>query len=142
MWFRPGKRPTLKTTTDAEGTTLGIGVPVYVRDPGDEYRDTFPGEPTGLIVGLASTLPRRGMTAQSLQARIWTVAFDEPQHLRDGRGPFETAEISEELLMAAPPVSADDTPLGDDAARDETARSRGSASGDSDQEPGTTTPFS
>ncbi|WP_091182767.1 hypothetical protein [Paramicrobacterium humi] len=64
------------------------------------------GEPTGLIVGLGSALPHRGITEQRFQGRVWTVVFDEPQMMRDGRGPFERAEISEESLVAAPPLDA------------------------------------
>lgn len=106
MWIRKGTRPTLTPTTDAEGTVFGIGVPVHVVDGGDDA--SFPGEPTGLIVGLGSALPHRALTGQRFQGRVWLVSFDEPQHLRDGRGPFTQAEISEESLMAAPPIAVDD----------------------------------
>lgn len=110
MRSRSGRRPSLSSTTDAAGTPFGIGVPVHVLDPGEGHGGSFAGEPTGLIVGLAGTLPRSGVTVQSVQARVWTVAFDAPQHLRDGRGPFERADISEELLVAAPPIGQDDAP--------------------------------
>ncbi|GAB2525464.1 hypothetical protein [Paramicrobacterium agarici] len=117
MRFRRWTRPNLQQTSDAEGTRFGIGVPVHVVDglTGDSFAD----EPTGLIVGTGTILPHRGVTTQSVQARVWIVQFDEPQHLRDGRGPFSRAEISEESLVAAPPL--DDEP---------------------DQARGTTTPFS
>ncbi|SEB78624.1 hypothetical protein SAMN04489806_1774 [Paramicrobacterium humi] len=57
-------------------------------------------------MGLGSALPHRGITEQRFQGRVWTVVFDEPQMMRDGRGPFERAEISEESLVAAPPLDA------------------------------------
>lgn len=119
MWFRSGRRPSSQKAADAASAPFGIGVPVHVVD--GLTGDSFPDEPTGLIVGTGAVLPHTGVTGQSAQARVWIVEFSEPQHLRDGRGPFSRAEISEESLVAAPP-------LGDEQ--------------EQGQEPGTTTPFS
>ncbi|WP_208321936.1 hypothetical protein [Paramicrobacterium chengjingii] len=128
MWFS-SKRSSIRQTSDATGTPFGIGVPVHVVD--GATGDSFADEPTGLIVGSGAVLPHSGVTNQSVQARVWTVQFDEPQHLRDGRGPFSRAEVSEEFLVAAPPLG-DET--GDSAVQgpaDEPGQARG-----------TTTPFS
>lgn len=101
MWF---SRPRLNVTTDAAGSAFGIGVLVHVSESPTQAEDAFRGEPTGVIVGLGSQLPQQGVTAQTRQGRTWVVAFDEPQFLPDGRGPFERATLSEEYLVAAPPV--------------------------------------
>lgn len=121
---------------------------MHVLDPGDGYGGSFAGEPTGLIVGLAGTLPRSGVTVQSVQARVWTVAFDAPQHMRDGRGPFERADISEELLVAAPPISEEEDAEEGEAEggnTEEEADQGVDSAGPDDapsSDPGTTTPFS
>ncbi|WP_208322069.1 hypothetical protein [Paramicrobacterium fandaimingii] len=132
MWFRSSKRPSGQQTADAAGTPFGIGVPVHVVD--GATGDSFADEPTGLIVGTGAVLPHSGVTNQNVQARVWVVQFDEPQHLRDGRGPFSRAEVSEEFLVAAPPL--------DENAEDidnPTATGSGDEPG---QARGTTTPFS
>lgn len=98
MWFKQTPKP----TTDENGSPFGVGVQVYVAESPSGAEDAFTGEPTGVIVSLGSPLPYSGITQHQFTGRVWVVAFDEPQFLADGRGPFERAEISEGSLVAAP----------------------------------------
>jgi hypothetical protein len=82
---------------------LGVGVQVYVREHVPPADDDWVDEPTGVIVSPGDRNlrniygPLDGFTT-------WTVSFYEPQHRRDGRGPYQTAVIPAALLVAAEPV--------------------------------------
>jgi len=89
-------------TTGRRAPGLGVGVQVYVREHDPASSDDWIGEPTGVIIapgdrGLRNVYgPQDGLTT-------WTVSFFEPQHRRDGRGPYETAIIPASLLVAEEP---------------------------------------
>jgi hypothetical protein len=83
---------------------FGVGVQVYVVEPVTPSGDDWVGEPTGVIVGTgAASLRSVNLPAGSTTS--WLVAFDEPQVRRDGRGPFERANIEQSLLVAAEPIA-------------------------------------
>ncbi|WP_431221041.1 hypothetical protein [Leifsonia xyli] len=103
MWKRSAKGD-----GPADGTSarlepgLGVGVQVYVREHDQPSGDDWVGEPTGVIVAPGDRSlrnvygPLDGFTT-------WTVSFFEPQHRRDGRGPYERAVIPAALLVAEEP---------------------------------------
>lgn len=82
---------------------FGVGVQVYVREPQTESGEDWVGEPTGVIIapGAASL---RSVNLPAGDVTSWLVAFSEPQHRRDGRGPYEQASIAQVLLVAADPI--------------------------------------
>ena len=83
-----------------------VGVQVYVREHEQPTGDDWVGEPTGVIIAPGDRSlrnvygPLDGLTT-------WTVSFSEPQHRRDGRGPYATAVIPASLLVAEEPWSQD-----------------------------------
>lgn len=89
--------------TPAPGSPgLGVGVQVYVREHEPQTGDDWVDEPTGVIIAPGDRSlrniygPLDGLTT-------WTVSFSEPQHRRDGRGPYATAVIPASLLVAEEP---------------------------------------
>lgn len=106
MWKRSAKDPAPVDAKvqrpDAPG--LGVGVQVWVKEHIPPASDDWVGEPTGVIVSPGDRNlrnvygPLDGWTT-------WTVAFFEPQHRRDGRGPYERAAIPSFLLVAAEPLT-------------------------------------
>jgi len=93
---------TRKQTGPAD-PSFGVGVQVHVIEPATPSGDDWVGEPTGVIIapGAASL---RTVNLPAGPTTSWLVAFDEPQHRRDGRGPFERASIGQALLVAAQPI--------------------------------------
>ncbi|GAB3577250.1 hypothetical protein GCM10027406_11310 [Leifsonia lichenia] len=91
-----------KTAVDA-APGFGVGVQVYVTEPQTESGEDWVGEPTGVIIapGAASL---RSVNLPAGDVTSWLVAFSEPQHRRDGRGPYEQATIAQALLVTADPI--------------------------------------
>ena len=84
---------------------LGVGVQVFVREPEHATGEDWMDEPTGVIIAPGDrSLRNVGLPADGLTT--WLVAFSEPQHRRDGRGPYEEAVIPAALLVAADPVES------------------------------------
>lgn len=92
-----------RKTTPPSAPAFGVGVQVYVREQEPQSGDDWVGEPTGVIIapGAASL---RSVNLPAGDVTSWLVAFSEPQHRRDGRGPYEQATIAQALLVAADPV--------------------------------------
>ena len=87
----------------SDPSALGVGVQVWVREAEPAAGDDWVGEPTGVIVARGE----RGLRAVSRPSdgfTTWVVAFSEPQHRRDGRGPYASATIPAGLLVAADPL--------------------------------------
>lgn len=99
MWKRNSRPGDARAAT----TGLGVGVQVYVLERPEPSGDDWVGEPTGVIVGPGDRSVR-AVAAPADGLTTWAVAFSEPQHRRDGRGPFETAVIPAALLVAAEPM--------------------------------------
>ncbi|MDN4596419.1 hypothetical protein [Leifsonia virtsii] len=108
MWKRAaGDRREADASRPAAGRPgLGVGVQVYVREHEPETGDDWVGEPTGVIIAPGDRSlrnvygPLDGLTT-------WTVSFSEPQHRRDGRGPYATAVIPASQLIAEEPWPQD-----------------------------------
>lgn len=104
MWKRTARKQDDADATARSGPGLGLGVQVYVTEHVPPSSDDWVDEPTGVIVAPGDRNlrnvygPQDGLTT-------WTVAFSEPQHRRDGRGPYETAVIPASLLVAEEPVA-------------------------------------
>jgi hypothetical protein len=102
MWNR--SRADQEQTAGQDLGGLGVGVQVWVREQETPSGDGWVGEPTGVIVARgergvrAVARPSDGLTT-------WVVAFSEPQHRRDGRGPYASATIPASLLVAAEPMA-------------------------------------
>lgn len=96
MWRRRAGRPSRGGEAEPG---LGVGVQVYVREQDPPTGDDWTGEPTGVIVAVGE----RSVSAGKDGLTTWLVAFSEPQHRRDGRGPFETAVVPATLLVAEEP---------------------------------------
>ncbi|WP_431277022.1 hypothetical protein [Leifsonia poae] len=94
---------TRKETTPSD-PRFGVGVQVHVVEPVTQTGDDWVGEPTGVIVGTGAA-SLRSVSLPASGTSSWLVAFDEPQFRRDGRGPFEQANIEQALLVAAEPIS-------------------------------------
>lgn len=105
MWKRSAKDPGPVDASlqrpDAPG--LGVGVQVWVKESIPPASDDWAGEPTGVIIS-AGDRGLRGVYGPLDSWTTWVVAFSEPQHRRDGRGPYETAAIPSFLLVAEEPV--------------------------------------
>lgn len=103
MWKRGSRDEEHRTSVHDAVPGLGVGVQVYVRESDRPCAEDWVGEPTGVIVAPGDRSLRNvygpvdGLTT-------WTVAFFEPQHRRDGRGPYERAVIPASLLVTAEPV--------------------------------------
>jgi hypothetical protein len=82
---------------------FGVGVQVYVREPQEQSGEDWVGEPTGVIIA-PGTASLRSVNLPAGDVTSWLVAFSEPQHRRDGRGPYEQASIAQGLLIAADPI--------------------------------------
>ncbi|MFP3394199.1 hypothetical protein SB782_36090, partial [Brevibacillus sp. SIMBA_076] len=76
---------------------LGVGVQVYVRESEQASPSDWVGEPTGVIVSPGDR-SLRNVYGPIDGFTTWTVSFFEPQHRRDGRGPYERAVIPAGLL--------------------------------------------
>ncbi|MFF1878815.1 hypothetical protein [Leifsonia sp. NPDC058230] len=92
--------------TPASDPRFGVGVQVHVVEPATPGGDDWVGEPTGVIIGTGAA-SLRSVNLPAGATTSWLVAFDEPQLRRDGRGPFERANIEQALLVAAEPISED-----------------------------------
>jgi hypothetical protein len=93
-----------RTETAASDPRFGVGVQVHVAEPAMPTGDDWVGEPTGVIVGTGAA-SLRSVNLPAGATTSWLVAFDEPQYRRDGRGPFERANIEQSLLVAAEPIA-------------------------------------
>ncbi len=106
MWNRSRADRTPDPAVAAEERAaggLGVGVQVWVREHGTPSGDDWVGEPTGVIVARGER-GVRSVTLPSDRLTTWVVAFSEPQHRRDGRGPYASATIPASLLVAAEPA--------------------------------------
>ncbi|MFF1572850.1 hypothetical protein ACFVWR_08890 [Leifsonia sp. NPDC058292] len=93
-----------RTDPAASDPRFGVGVQVHVLEPAVAGDDDWVGEPTGVIIAPASA-SLRAVNLPSGSSTRWMVSFDQPQHRRDGRGPFESASIEQHLLVAAEPIA-------------------------------------
>ncbi len=97
MWNRSEKQAA------RTAPAFGVGVQVYVREPEVPSGEDWVGEPTGVIIAPGSpTL--RSVNLPAGDGTLWMVAFSEPQHRRDGRGPYDRVSIPQGLLVAADPI--------------------------------------
>jgi hypothetical protein len=87
-----------------DDSPLGVGAQVFVVEDAHVGPEGWVGDPTGVIVARGSAVAYGAIDSSGLMGRTWLVAFDEPQYRADGRGPYERAEVSERLLVAAPGI--------------------------------------
>ncbi len=99
-----GRRPPRPRPDDASGngsrngSGSGIGIGALVRVvPSERGGDRWVGEPVGVVVAPG------GNQLGGVQ-RTWVVAFDEPVHTEDGRGPFERATVLGRQLVPVEPA--------------------------------------
>ncbi|WP_260852111.1 hypothetical protein [Curtobacterium sp. BH-2-1-1] len=101
-----GRRPPRPRPDDASGngsrngsgSGIGIGIGALVRVvPSERGGDRWVGEPVGVVVAPG------GNQLGGVQ-RTWVVAFDEPVHTEDGRGPFERATVLGRQLVPVEPA--------------------------------------
>lgn len=103
MWNRSRADDTHDPAVAVGGGGLGVGVQVWVRENETPSGDDWVGEPTGVIISRGER-GVRSVTLPSDRLTTWVVAFSEPQHRRDGRGPYASATIPAALLVAAEPA--------------------------------------
>ena len=104
MWRRSSRDDGPDAATRRRDTApgLGVGVQVYVREHDIPSSDDWIGEPTGVIVAPGDR-NLRNVYGPADGLTTWTVSFFEPQHRRDGRGPYERAVIPASMLVAEEP---------------------------------------
>jgi hypothetical protein len=105
------RRTRTRQVHDPHDHPFGVGVQVHVPEAAWGDLDAWEGEPTGVIVSTGTARPD-GANVPGPSGPVWVVAFDAPQYRRDGRGPFEQAEIRQSRLVAAEPISDDAWPRG------------------------------
>ncbi len=99
MWRRDGRTP-----RDPHDHAFGVGVQVHVREGAEGEQDAWVGEPTGVIVAAGTARPD-GANVPGPSGPVWVVAFDALQFRRDGRGPYDHADIAQAKLVAADPIA-------------------------------------
>ncbi|WP_374010792.1 hypothetical protein [Leifsonia sp. LS-T14] len=106
MWRRTSKDdgPSAAGRRPSAAPGLGVGVQVYVREHDIPSSDDWVGEPTGVIVAPGDR-NLRNVYGPADGLTTWTVSFFEPQHRRDGRGPYERAVIPASMLVAEEPYA-------------------------------------
>jgi hypothetical protein len=98
---------------------VGIGDQVIVKhDPNDGSRD-WANEPTGEVIEAADDHIWDAVTGEMSADFPWVVAFDAPQYLQDGTGPFTQGTVAGWRLELAP--TADDSSTAGDAATEQDA---------------------
>ena len=104
MWRRSSRDDGTDAATRRQDSApgLGVGVQVYVREHDIPSSDDWIGEPTGVIVAPGDR-NLRNVYGPADGLTTWTVSFFEPQHRRDGRGPYERAVIPASMLVAEEP---------------------------------------
>ncbi|MGO4299949.1 hypothetical protein [Leifsonia sp. RAF41] len=100
----PDDRQAAESRPQDGGPGFGVGVQVYVREHDIPSSDDWVGEPTGVIVAPGDR-NLRNIYGPSDGLTTWTVSFFEPQHRRDGLGPYERAVIPASLLVAEEPFA-------------------------------------
>ena len=81
---------------------VGIGDQVIVRhDPNDGSRD-WADEPSGEVIDSADDHVWDAVTGEMSADFPWVVAFDSPQYLQDGTGPFTQGTVAGWRLELAP----------------------------------------
>ncbi|WP_423917384.1 hypothetical protein ACPEEZ_08355 [Frigoribacterium sp. 2-23] len=83
---------------------MGVGAQVFVVDTDEDPTTPWPSGPTGVVLRAGGSA-WQGVSSIGGSARTWWVEFDVEQTDRDGRGPFDRAQVAERFLRLAPPIS-------------------------------------